>query len=102
MMKRVLIWFPCGISIAALAACSDLASYQSGARHAAAARSESVSPATKKTTKEQPDGRNSAAVAAVALPKRMTPDEDSMQSVRLIGLDGKQLRDLLGEPSEEQ
>src|SRR3546814_12764533 len=69
---------------------------------AARAVSEYVSHSGKTYTKELPYSRNTDAVASVDVPKRMTPDEDSMQRVRLIGLDGKQLRDLLGEPSEEQ
>jgi hypothetical protein len=91
-MNRVLRWFPCGVGLAALTACSGLASLQSGA-HPASGHSAA------ETTKARPHGRNSAAVAAVSSPQQI---DAGREPVRLIGLDAEQLRDLLGQPSEEQ
>jgi hypothetical protein len=99
-MNQVLRWFSCGVGLAALTACSNLAALQSGAgTHDSAA---SARPSRMETTKTQPHGRNSASVAGLSSPVQASAGGTAAQEARLIGLDGDQLRDLLGEPSEER
>jgi len=85
-MNEVLKWLLCCAGIAAIAGCSNFSAMLKNPQSSHTMPSSGAA-------KVHPPSRNSATVSTASLQDQ--PD-------RLIGLDGAQLRDLLGQPIEEE
>jgi hypothetical protein len=93
-MNKVLMWFPCGVGLAALTACGGLVALPPDPGN-------SSPPLSVESPRKSPRRSDPAAVAAASMPQRSAAADAQISSLQLIGLNGEALRDRLGRPSEE-